>query len=228
MELTNQHIFDKKPVVQTFQVDDDERGVDFEAIIRLKTNTLSINQYELLRFSGITSLSIESVITSCVSIDKSLLLINNSSRGQFLKQVAAINKVHFFELFSHERQIPLTHRIIDLVTTNKSVTHIILPLLSITDNEHELIALFSVVESLGIKLIVDYYGKMESFSFDLKQFPISCFVISPIMQAPRGMPYTYVLAQRRFLSVCAGNARSYSLDLYSVWQDKMWKSARQE
>lgn len=225
MEAINQKIFASGQIPQVITADSGETETDLEVIIRLKTNTLSQNQYELLRFSGITSLSIESVITSCVSIDKSLLLINNSSRGHFLKQLAAINKVHFYELYSQDKQIPLLNRVIDMVNANKSVTHIVLPLLSIVENEHDLIALFSVVESLGISLIVDYYGKLDAFSFDLKQFPVSCMVISPMMATPRTVPYTFVLARRRFLSVCIGNARSYSLDLYSAWQNKMWKPA---
>lgn len=177
---------------------------------------------EVMNFSGVSSLAIESLITSCTSYDQTLGIINNSSRGSFIKRIAGINKVHFVELFSQENQIPEIKNIERFLAANKPVSSVILPLIRLDGLEKQLLQLSDVLSYYNINLLIDYYGKLEGLSFRFMKYNIMCLALTPSDFKFGLIPSSVLLAQRRFLVKCEGNSKTYSLDLYSAWQKKLW------
>lgn len=177
---------------------------------------------EMLNYWGVASLAIESLITSCTSFDRSLAIINNSSRGAFVKRIASINKIHYFEYLSEEKQIPCVESVERFLMNHTSIAYLLLPVINLKGAESELMALSEMLNDLGIGLLVDYYGKLADLSLDLLKYQVLCVSITPSDFDP-GIPASSVLvAQRRFLVNCEGNAKTYSLDLYATWQKKLW------
>ncbi|MFB6320132.1 hypothetical protein [Saccharicrinis sp. FJH54] len=179
---------------------------------------------EVLNFSGVASLAIESLITSCTSFDQSLAIVNNSSRGTFIKEIAAINKVHFAELYSAEYQIPEIKDLERFLAANKNIRYIVLPLISLNGLEKKLLQFSDVLSEYNIGLLVDYYGKLEGLKIKLLKYNILCISITPSDYKFGPVSSSVLVAQRRFLVSCEGNARTYSLDLYASWQKKMWNN----
>ncbi|MFC0877026.1 hypothetical protein ACE01N_10540 [Saccharicrinis sp. FJH2] len=179
---------------------------------------------EVLNFSGVSSLAIESLITSCTSFDQSLAVVNNSSRGTFVKQIAAINKVHFKELYSANSQIPELKELERFLAANKSLRYLILPLISIEGLEKKLLQLSDLLSEYNIGLLVDYYGRLEGLKIKLLKYNILCISITPSDYKFGLVSSSVLVAQRRFLVSCEGNAKTYSLDLYAAWQKKLWNN----
>lgn len=179
---------------------------------------------EAISFPGVSSLSLESLVTSATPFDKSLLIVNNSSRGNFIKRIAGINKVHYFELFSYHKQMPDTGLLEEFLAKQYGVSYMILPLISIKGIELELYDLIKLLETYGVGVIVDYYGRLDALAIDFLDYQIQCMSITPSDLPFRTIASSVILAQRKFIASCKGNSKTYSLDLYNAWQKKIWEN----
>ena len=193
-----------------------------EEKVKMACNVSGVLGVETISFPGISTLSIESLITSATPFDKSLLIANNSSRGNFIKRIASINKVHYFELFSYEKQMPDIGLLEEFLAKQYGISYMILPLISINGIERVLFDLSKLLETYGVGLIVDYYGKLDTLSIDFLEYQIQCMSITPSDLPFKSIASSVILAQRKFIASCKGNSKTYSLDLYNAWQKKIW------
>ena len=196
-----------------------------EGLISGACGVYETSGYEMLHFSGMATIGIESLVSSCVPVSRSIAVINNSSHGSFIKRIAAINKVHYFEFLLETQQMPDLELLEAFLLNHPSISYVVLPLISIAGHEKALMQLSQVLDKLEIGLLVDYYGKLEGFNLNLNKYHIDCLSLTPADFRFGTLSSSVLVAHRRFLSKCEGNANSYSLDLYSVWQNKIWNKS---
>lgn len=194
-----------------------------EADVRSSCHIESSVGFEILRFSGLASLGIESLMTSCTTFDQSLAIVNNSSRGTYLKQIAGISKIQFVEFLSQKNQIPSVRQMERFLAQNSKLPFLILPLMSTNGLEKQLLQLADILETYHIGFLIDYYGKLEDLNLRMTKYNIMALSVSPSDLRFGMIPSSVILAQRRFLVKCEGKSNSVTLDLYAHWQRNLWE-----
>ncbi|MCR8643074.1 2-aminoethylphosphonate--pyruvate transaminase [Paenibacillus sp. N1-5-1-14] len=199
--------------------DDDYNNLVQE--VRQKLVSLATPQtddYTAVLMQGSGSFSVESVIGSVIPKTGKLLVLVNGAYGQRIAQMAevlgiATTVVHFGEVS------PATCE--DLEATleaDTSITHVAFVHCETTTGIlNPLAALSEVVKRHDKVLIVDAMSSFGGVQMDVTELGID-FLISSANKCIQGVPgFGFIVAKRTSLEVCAGQARSVSLDLYDQW-----------
>jgi 2-aminoethylphosphonate-pyruvate transaminase len=175
-------------------------------------------EYEAVIIQGSGTFGIESVISSAIPVNGTLLNIINGAYGRRISQMARIHSIPLIELNYDENQLPDLSQIEATLDTYPQITHI-----SIIHGETTT-GLLNPIDEIGAiaahhkkVLIVDAMSTFGAYEIDLGKLDIS-FLISSSNKCIEGIPgFSYVLAKRSHLEKCKNQARTLSLDLYDQW-----------
>jgi 2-aminoethylphosphonate-pyruvate transaminase len=175
-------------------------------------------EYETIIIQGSGTFGIESVISSVIPEDGTLLNIINGAYGRRISQMARIHSIPLIELNFDENQLPDLSQIEAVLDAYPQITHV-----AVIHGETTT-GLLNPLEEIGVitghhkkVLIVDAMSTFGAYDIDMKLLNIS-YLISSSNKCIEGIPgFSYILARRSELEKCKGQSRSLSLDLFDQW-----------
>ncbi|MCI1966779.1 MAG: 2-aminoethylphosphonate--pyruvate transaminase [Oscillospiraceae bacterium] len=172
----------------------------------------------LMQGSG--TFAVESVVGTVMPADGKLLIVENGAYGKRLKQIANVLKINNAVLECDETQAPDPQAVSDILDQDPEITHVAVVHCETTSgilNPIEHIA--QVVKNHNKTLIVDAMSSFGGTELYVDQLQID-YMISSANKCIQGVPgFAFVIAAKKKLQRCKGQARSLSLDLYSQWAE---------
>lgn len=188
-------------------------------LVRLATGPEYESDYSAVLLQGSGSYVVESVLGSAIGADECLLIINNGAYGARMGEMARCLGLRHHELDCGETTRPEPAAIEAMLARHSEITHLAMVHCETTTgmlNPLEEVA--ELCQRRGIRLIVDAMSSFGGIPIDMGRLGIE-FLISSANKCIQGVPgFGFVIARRAALTVCAGRARSVSLDLHAQWQ----------
>lgn len=188
-------------------------------LVRLAMSPEYAADYSAVLLQGSGSYVVESVLGSALGPDDFLLIINNGAYGARMVEMARCLGLRHLELDCGETARPEVSAIEALLAEHPGISHLAMVHCETTTgmlNPLEEVA--ALCQRRGIRLIVDAMSSFGGIPIDMGRLGIE-FLISSANKCIQGVPgFGFVIARRAALAVCAGRARSVSLDLHAQWQ----------
>jgi len=174
--------------------------------------------YEAVIMQGSGTFGIESVISSAIPSNGTLLNIINGAYGRRISQIARIHSIPLIELNYDENQLPDLSQIEAALDADPQITHV-----AVIHGETTT-GLLNPIDEIGAiaayhnkVFIVDAMSTFGAYDIDLGEQNIN-YLISSSNKCIEGIPgFSYVLAKRSDLEKCKNQARTLSLDIYDQW-----------
>lgn len=184
----------------------------------LKLSHVEAPDYEAVIMQGSGTFGIESVISSAIPANGTLLNIINGAYGRRISQMARIHSIPLIELNYNENQLPDIQEIESLIESNSQITHVALIHCETTTGLINPVAeIGEIVAMYNKAYIVDAMSSFGAYDIDMNKLNIG-YLISSSNKCIEGIPgFSYILARRTELEKCKNQARSLSLDLYDQW-----------
>ncbi|HTX42232.1 MAG TPA: 2-aminoethylphosphonate--pyruvate transaminase [Acidobacteriaceae bacterium] len=197
---------------------------DFLATVRsIRTRLLGLGpyspeEYECVLMQGSGTYTVESVISSAVPRDGKLLVLVNGAYGRRIAQMARVHGIDH-DVLEVAENVRFTPKIAaEYLSSVSGYTHVAVVHCETTSgilNQVEEIG--HVVHGTGASYIVDAMSSFGAVPIDMVGAHID-FLISSANKCIEGVPgFGFILASRRALQACRGNARTLSLDIYDQW-----------
>lgn len=205
-------------------VDMGSRDTTFISVVQqirqrlLKLSHVEAPDYEAVIMQGSGTFGIESVISSAIPANGTLLNIINGAYGRRISQMARIHSIPLIELNYNENQLPDIQEIESLIESNSQITHVALIHCETTTGLINPVAeIGEIVAMYNKAYIVDAMSSFGAYDIDMNKLNIG-YLISSSNKCIEGIPgFSYILARRTELEKCKNQARSLSLDLYDQW-----------
>jgi len=199
---------------------------DFLATVRsVRTRLLELGpyppeEYECILMQGSGTYTVESVISSAVPRNGKLLVLVNGAYGRRIAQIARVHGIDY-DVLEVTENVKLTPGIAaEYLARASGYTHVAVVHCETTSgilNQVEEIG--RVVHGTGASYIVDAMSSFGAVPIDMASAHID-FLISSANKCIEGVPgFGFILANRRSLHACKGNARTLSLDIYDQWAE---------
>ncbi|MDW4561342.1 MULTISPECIES: 2-aminoethylphosphonate--pyruvate transaminase [Aeromonas] len=188
-------------------------------LVRLATGPEYESDYSAVLLQGSGSYVVESVLGSAIGANECLLIINNGAYGARMGEMARCLGLHHHELDCGETTRPEPAAIDAMLARHPEITHLaIVHCETTTGMLNPLEEVAELCQRRDIRLIVDAMSSFGGIPIDMGRLGIE-FLISSANKCIQGVPgFGFVIARRAALTVCAGRARSVSLDLHAQWQ----------
>ena len=188
----------------------------------------SENKYTCVLMQGSGTFGVESVLSSVIGKEDTLLIAANGAYGERMAQIAEHSGISYI-LYNEEY-----HKIIDcdkidsLLKVHKEITHVSMVHCETTSgilNDIERVA--NIVKQNGRCFIVDAMSSFGGIDIPVEKWNID-FLISSANKCIQGVPgFCFILGKTNFIKDCKGKARSLSLDLYDQYEtmekDGKWR-----
>lgn len=174
--------------------------------------------YETVIIQGSGTFGVESVISSVVKEEDTLLVIANGAYGERIIKMAKIHQLNLSILRFEEDQIISPHETDTFLKANTSITHVA------CIHSETTTGLFNPIEEIGdvckqnnAVFIVDAMSSFGGVDIDIKKSQVD-FLLSSSNKCIEGVPgFAFAICKKLELEKAKGNARSLSLDLYEQW-----------
>jgi len=209
--------------------DDEYKGIT-QKIRRqlLEAANAPSDSYTAVLMQGSGTFGVEAVFnTAFSSCDKCLLLVN----GAYGERISSMAERIGINTIVYSVECDSVHdvaKIRSMLADDYTITHIAMVHCETTTgilNPLEDVAKISA--EFGKTLIVDAMSSFGGIPIDVAGLGID-FLISSANKCIQGVPgFSFVIARKSTLSLCKGNSRSLSLDLYDQWiamdKDGKWR-----
>ena len=199
------------------------RDHEFIATVRgIRRDLLSLcgpgaDSYEAIPMQGSGTFSIESVISSAIPRDGSLLVLVNGAYGKRMAKIANIHGIACRQIAFPENK-PVDPAVVREELIHDPATHVAAVHCETTTgllNPVEEIG--AIVRAAGRAFIVDAMSSFGGIPLNVAGADID-FLVSSANKCIEGVPgFGFVIARRDALQQCRGQARTLSLDLYDQW-----------
>lgn len=215
-----------RAVKEAMLTDVGSRDDEFIEIVRdIRRQLLAlggVNQaqgYEAVLLQGSGTYGIEAVLTSAIPTDGKLLILVNGAYGERMVQIAERHKLSTEVLRWAEDEITEPALVQKKLAEDKAITHVaVVHCETTTGILNPVEALGQLVHASGRIFIVDAMSSFGAIPISLSAAHVD-FLISSANKCIEGVPgFTFVLAQRKKLETCRGQARTLSLDLFEQWR----------
>lgn len=176
-------------------------------------------EYTTILLQGSGTYCVEATLGATVKSTDKLLIIANGAYGKRMATIADYYKLNY-ELVSYHETEPITSEVVRLaLETRKGITHFAMVHCETTTGIlNQLEEVSQVVKEYPVTFIVDAMSSFGGIPIDVRAFGID-FLISSANKCIQGVPgFGFVIASRKKLLECKGNARSLSLDIYDQWE----------
>ena len=228
--MINKRLFTPGPLTTSDTVkaamlrDAGSRDSDFLAVVRsIRRQLLAIGgaaagHYECVLMQGSGTFAIESVISSAIPRDGSLLVLVNGAYGRRIAQMARIHGIRVETLETSEDAKISPEAVAQRLAAASGVTHVaVVHCETTTGIVNPIEEIGAIVARAGAAYIVDAMSSFGAIPIDLEEAHAD-FLISSANKCIEGVPgFGFILTRRAPLLACKDNARTLSLDLYAQW-----------
>lgn len=175
--------------------------------------------YEAVLMQGSGTFAIESVLSSVIPPEGSMLILANGAYGERMLQIAERLGIDARIRRTPEDKSPNAGTVHRLLTEHPQLTHLaIVHLETTTGILNPIDEIAAIAREHGRSLIVDAMSSFGGVPLNLAELGAD-YLISSANKCLEGVPgFAFVLARREALEATAGSARSISLDLLAQWQ----------
>jgi len=185
----------------------------------LRVAGVDAGDYEAVPMQGSGTFAIESVFSSCVPRDGTVLLAINGAYGKRMAQICKVLGIETVTLSVPE------HSKIDPAAIQQSIAdHPEIDLVAVVHCEtttgifNPIEAIGEAVQSTGKQYFVDAMSSFGAVPIDFTKAHID-YLVSSANKCIEGVPgFAFAIARTDALKSTAGQARSLSLDLLAQWQ----------
>ena len=189
---------------------------------------VSAPEYTVVLMQGSGTFGVESVITSVVGGEDTLLIAANGAYGERMEDIAGHAGIHYLTYHEDYNKIFSAEKIEQLLDEHPEITHVSLVHSETTSGIlNDIAAVAKVVKAAGKTLIVDAMSSFGGVDIPVGELGID-FIISSANKCIQGVPgFSFIICRTDKLTESAGKARSLSLDLYDQWKtmnkDGKWR-----
>jgi len=199
------------------------RDDEFIAIVRgIRRDLLSLcgpgaAEYEAIPMQGSGTFAIESVISSAVPRNGSLLVLVNGVYGRRMVRIGEVHDIECRQLLFPENE-PVDPAAVRDELVRAPATHVaVVHCETTTGIINPVPEIGAVVREASAAYLVDAMSSFGGIPLDVAAAGID-FLVSSANKCIEGVPgFGFVIARRTALDGCRGQARTVSLDLYEQW-----------
>ena len=202
------------------------REKEFGDVMEFVSNELTsvvanVSEFSTILFGGSGTAAVESIITSVIPNDKTILIINNGSYGQRIIDMSIRYKIKHVEFKSSPIKPIDLKRLEGVIKSNSEISH-----LAVIHNETTT-GLLNNLDQLGelskkykIDLIVDAMSSYAALPIDMKNQNISFLAASSNKNIQGMAGVSFVIANKKKLkSLKTIQPRSFYLSLYEQYEN---------
>lgn len=185
----------------------------------LKIAQVHPDDYTAVPIQGSGTYGVESVISSIIPNNGTLLIAMNGAYGQRIGQMADVYGINHVDLVVDEQQ-PVTKELVRAeIEAHPEITHFaMIHCETTTGILNPIEDIIPWVKAQGIITIVDAMSSFGGIPIRVADLDID-FLISSTNKCIQGVPgFSFVIANKVMLNGSRGNARTLSLDLYDQYQ----------
>lgn len=188
-----------------------------ERLLRL-AGTSKEAGYETVLMQGSGTFGMESVITTSVPRNGRVLIVANGAYGERAIMIATTAGIDVLPLRYAEETPASADDVRAALRDNPAITTVaVVHCETTTGLLNPIDEIGAAVKAEGRTYIVDAMSSFAGIPIDVPGIGVD-FLISSANKCIEGVPgFSFVVARREALQACAGNARSYSLDLHGQW-----------
>lgn len=227
--LTTTDSVKEKMMVDHCTWDDDYKKITLSICDKL-LNLAKVEkpEYTVVLMQGSGTFGVESVITSVVGKDETLLIISNGAYGERMADIAQHAGVSYILYKEPYNNQPSPAKVEEILKENPQITHI-----SMVHNEttsgvlNDIEKIGQIAKKMNKTFIVDAMSSFGGMDIPVKDLGID-FIISSANKCIQGVPgFSFIICKTDKLLESEGKARSLSLDLYDQWKtmnkDGKWR-----
>ena len=189
---------------------------------------VSEKDYTVVLMQGSGSFGVESILTSAVGEDDTLLIIANGAYGERMADIAEHAKLNYLMYRVKYDRIPSADEVAHLLSQHPEITHVAMVHSETTSGIlNDIASVTNVVKSAEKTMIVDAMSSFGGVDIPVGELGID-FIVSSANKCIQGVPgFSFIIYRHDSLAACEGKARSLSLDLYDQWKtmekDGKWR-----
>ncbi len=177
--------------------------------------------YECISFKKGTVFALEAVLTSVVPMDKSVIILNSGLNSTPTVETCLKHNINFKIVDFLENRIDF-NSLDNILNSSDNFSHICISLSESTSlKDIDLLKLKEISEKSNTGLFLYYSGDIMNLN-RIRKYKIDYLVGNLISSLS-----SFVLARRNKLVQTEGNARSFSKDLHSLWQQTLRNRRRE-
>ncbi len=177
--------------------------------------------YECITFKKNSIFALEAVLASVVPIDKSVIILNSCSSSTPTVETCLKHNINFKIVDFINNNIDFTS-LEELLDSSNNFSHICISLSESTSlKDIDLLRLKDITEKSNADIFLYYSGDIMNLN-RIRKYKID-YLVGNLMSSLS----SFVLARRNKLVQTEGNARSFSKDLHSLWQQTLRNRRRE-
>lgn len=182
-----------------------------------------ISEFSTILFGGSGTAAVESIVTSVVPFNKTILIVNNGSYGQRMIEISKRFKIKYVEFKSSSIEPVDIKKLEEVLKSNNNISH-----LAIVHNEtttgllNNLDLFGDLSKKYNRDLIVDAMSSYAALPIDMKKQNISYLAASGNKNIQGMAGASFVIAnQQKLKSLKIIQSRSFYLSLYEQYENFM-------
>lgn len=185
-------------------------------------------EYTVVLMQGSGTFGVESVLTSVIGEEDTLLIAANGAYGERMGDIARHAGIHYLMYEEDYNKIPSAEKIREILAEHPEITHVSMVHSETTSGIlNDIASVAKVVKGAGKTFIVDAMSSFGGVDIPVGDLGID-FIISSANKCIQGVPgFSFIICNREKLMESKGKARSLSLDLYDQWEtmnkDGKWR-----
>ena len=185
-------------------------------------------EYTVVLMQGSGTFGVESVLTSVIGEEDTLLIAANGAYGERMGDIARHAGIHYLMYEEDYNKIPSAEKIREILAEHPEITHVSMVHSETTSGIlNDIASVAKVVKGAGKTFIVDAMSSFGGVDIPVGDLEID-FIISSANKCIQGVPgFSFIICNREKLMESKGKARSLSLDPYDQWEtmnkDGKWR-----
>ena len=185
-------------------------------------------EYTVVLMQGSGTFGVESVLTSVIGEEDTLLIAANGAYGERMGDIARHAGIHYLMYEEDYNKIPSAEKIREILAEHPEITHVSMVHSETTSGIlNDIASVAKVVKGAGKTFIVDAMSSFGGVDIPVGDLETD-FIISSANKCIQGVPgFSFIICNREKLMESKGKARSLSLDLYDQWEtmnkDGKWR-----
>jgi 2-aminoethylphosphonate-pyruvate transaminase len=202
------------------------RDEKFLAIVRsiqsrlLEMADVPASEYAVVLMQGCGSMGVEATLRTAIPSAGKLLVIANGAYGRRMADMAAAMGTEHLLLKYPENTVAHPGDVDKMLASHSDISHVAAVHCETTSGLFNPIdSIGEVVHKHGCSFIVDAMSSFGAAAIEIREWSID-WLISSANKCIEGVPgFSFVVAKRKTLEECRGNARSVCLDLHAQDED---------
>lgn len=185
-------------------------------------------EYTTVLMQGSGTFGVESVISSVIPKNGTLLLLSNGAYGERIASMCKYHAIACIHIKQDYDKMPDKEVVEKKLNEHPEITHIAMIHSETTSGIlNDIQSIGELAKKYKKIFIVDAMSSFGGVFIDVKNWNID-FIISSANKCIQGVPgFSFIIAKKDVLESTKGNARSLSLDLYDQWvcmeKDGKWR-----